>query len=67
MQLPPNNMAQVVLILPSRAWSCWCGVWYVPVTGGAGAGPGREEYLQLADDSVEAQAGAVSFGDRVSR
>src|SRR5690606_18525730 len=52
---------------PSRAWSCWCGVWHVAVTGGAGAGPGREEYLQLADDLVEAQAGAVSFGDRLSR
>ncbi|MGW0786359.1 NF041680 family putative transposase, partial [Streptomyces sp. NPDC002913] len=31
----------------SRAWSGWCGVWHVAVTGGAGAGPGREEYLQL--------------------
>ncbi|MFF3788421.1 hypothetical protein, partial [Streptomyces sp. NPDC001933] len=48
----------------SSAWSCWCGVWHVSVTGGAGAGPGRDEYLQLADNSVEAQADAVSFGDR---
>lgn len=39
----------------------------VAVTGGAGAGPGREEHLQLADDSVKAQADAVSFGDLFSR
>lgn len=27
----------------SSAWSYWCGVWHVAVTGGAGAGPDREE------------------------
>lgn len=51
-----------------RTWSCcWRGLWHVAVKGGAGAGAGREEYLELADDSVEAQADAVFFGDRLSR
>ncbi|MEU5425566.1 hypothetical protein AB0H73_08145 [Streptomyces olivoreticuli] len=49
-----------------RTWSGWCGCGYVAVTGGAGAGPGDEEGLQFADDPVEAQAGAVSFGARAS-
>jgi hypothetical protein len=37
------------------------------VTGGAGAGPDCEEELQFADDLVEGQAGAVSFGEQAMR
>ena len=34
---------------------------------GAGAGPGRQEGLQLVQDLVEAQAGAAAFGSLRSR
>lgn len=63
----PGGRTDVCSARSSSAWSCWCGVRHVAVTCGTGAGPGREEYLQLADDSVEARAGAVSFGDLFSR
>ncbi|GGV04833.1 hypothetical protein GCM10010502_69530 [Kitasatospora aureofaciens] len=36
------------------------------MAGRAGAGPGREKYLQLADDLVEAQAGPGSLGAATS-
>ena len=61
--LPDESPTQVT----SRAWSGSYRCGYVAVAGGAGAGPDGEECLQFADDLVEAQAGAVSFGARASR
>lgn len=52
---------------PSRAWSGSYGGGYVAVASGAGAGPKSEEYLEFAEDLVEAQTCSVSFGWCASR
>ncbi|WP_327129471.1 MerR family transcriptional regulator [Streptomyces sp. NBC_01727] len=51
----------------SRAWSGSYGGGYVAVAGGAGADPEGEECLEFAEDLVEAQTCAESFGWCASR